>query len=185
LVALVTTAAPCGFCRQCSNELRRAEKMMVRFPHGDGWVDVTLAELLPFSFGPEDLGMSAGGWRQKPPFRCATEAQHHCLVATEAQPRWVVATEAQPRCAGWWRQKPAHHHRVVCRGLGHGSSEVVFGKPSTVSESLLTAHDEFSPTPAKWLVRRRIWVRQKGKRRFNSVGWIPASEAYGPGFDSW
>jgi cytidine deaminase len=51
-----TSAAPCGYCRQFLNELVTAGELMVVMP-GESR---RLAELLPSSFGPRDLGIRGG-----------------------------------------------------------------------------------------------------------------------------
>ena len=53
---IATSAAPCGFCRQFLNELVSAPSLQV-FTNGR---PRPLAELLPDSFGPRDLGIAAG-----------------------------------------------------------------------------------------------------------------------------
>lgn len=53
---IATSAAPCGFCRQFLNELTTANRLQVVTPGGT----TALAALLPESFGPRDLGFSAG-----------------------------------------------------------------------------------------------------------------------------
>jgi cytidine deaminase len=55
--ALAVTATPCGHCRQFLNELAGADRLAI-FSAGRG--PSTLAELLPASFGPRDLGVRAG-----------------------------------------------------------------------------------------------------------------------------
>lgn len=53
---VATSAPPCGYCRQFLNELSTASSLSIVTTAG-----VTpLAELLPASFGPHDLGVSAG-----------------------------------------------------------------------------------------------------------------------------
>lgn len=54
--AVATSAAPCGYCRQFLNELVTASDLVV---HMDG-TRHRLADLLPHSFGPRDLGVSGG-----------------------------------------------------------------------------------------------------------------------------
>jgi len=55
--ALAVTATPCGHCRQFLNELAGAGHLAIFSPSGG---PATLAELLPASFGPRDLGVRAG-----------------------------------------------------------------------------------------------------------------------------
>jgi cytidine deaminase len=53
---VATSAAPCGYCRQFLNELVTAADLRVLMPNESR----TLAELLPSSFGPRDLGVGGG-----------------------------------------------------------------------------------------------------------------------------
>ena len=53
---VATSAAPCGYCRQFLNELVTAGELTVLIP-GESH---TLAELLPSSFGPRNLGITGG-----------------------------------------------------------------------------------------------------------------------------
>ena len=55
--AIAVTAAPCGHCRQFLNEIVNGSKIRVVVI---GQEPQTLAQLLPASFGPEDLGIKAG-----------------------------------------------------------------------------------------------------------------------------
>jgi cytidine deaminase len=57
LEALAVSSAPCGFCRQLLNELAGGGQLMVLIPSHE---PIPLAELLPRSFGPGDLGIEAG-----------------------------------------------------------------------------------------------------------------------------
>ena len=54
--ALAVNASPCGHCRQFLNELGGAGALRVLVP---GMTPATLAQLLPASFGPADLGVEA------------------------------------------------------------------------------------------------------------------------------
>ncbi|NKC20734.1 MULTISPECIES: cytidine deaminase [Pseudoalteromonas] len=51
---MTINAAPCGFCRQFMNELNTAKKLEILLPTGK----TSLCDLLPTSFGPDDLGNS-------------------------------------------------------------------------------------------------------------------------------
>ena len=63
LIAVATTAAPCGHCRQFMNELRDASKMRIIIPDDSrsngmsirSHLVMPLCDLLPHSFGPLDL----------------------------------------------------------------------------------------------------------------------------------
>ena len=57
LAAIAVSAAPCGHCRQFLNELATAATLEVLVA---GRAPRLLAELLPESFGPADLGVQAG-----------------------------------------------------------------------------------------------------------------------------
>ena len=51
-------AWPCGICRQVLNEFKAGD-MRVVIGNTDGkWVEKNLSQLLPESFGPENLGLS-------------------------------------------------------------------------------------------------------------------------------
>ena len=48
---------PCGICRQFMREFSSPEKMIVIMAKSpDEWVEMTLEQLLPMSFGPDNLG---------------------------------------------------------------------------------------------------------------------------------
>ena len=53
LAAIAVTAAPCGHCRQFMNELAPDFQILVQ-----GRPAASLATLLPFAFGPKDLGVT-------------------------------------------------------------------------------------------------------------------------------
>lgn len=53
---VATSAAPCGYCRQFLNELVGAGDLIVVM----GGEERRLADLLPHSFGPRDLGVTSG-----------------------------------------------------------------------------------------------------------------------------
>lgn len=58
-VATENGGSPCGVCRQVMREF--APKMTVYITDAEGAVrETTVAELLPDSFGPEDLGRNTG-----------------------------------------------------------------------------------------------------------------------------
>jgi len=57
IVAIAVTAAPCGHCRQFLNEITGGSQIRVIVK---GRTTQTLAQLLPASFGPMDLGITAG-----------------------------------------------------------------------------------------------------------------------------
>lgn len=55
LSEMAVSAPPCGHCRQFLRESQR--NLRILLPEGEG---LNLADLLPYSFGPEDLGHSMG-----------------------------------------------------------------------------------------------------------------------------
>lgn len=57
LSVLAVSSAPCGYCRQFLNEMACAGNLKVMIPEKPV---CSLAELLPHSFGPKDLGIEAG-----------------------------------------------------------------------------------------------------------------------------
>ena len=51
-----STCAPCGICRQVMREFCQPEEFMIILSDGkNGVIEKSLEELLPLSFGPEDL----------------------------------------------------------------------------------------------------------------------------------
>ncbi|ODV85831.1 hypothetical protein CANARDRAFT_197503 [[Candida] arabinofermentans NRRL YB-2248] len=56
---LETCASPCGICRQVIREFSNDKQLPVYMFNKDGSkvIKMTIDELLPLSFGPEDLGM--------------------------------------------------------------------------------------------------------------------------------
>lgn len=53
---VATSAAPCGYCRQFLNELATAADLKIVINDEE----LALADLLPHSFGPRDLGVTGG-----------------------------------------------------------------------------------------------------------------------------
>ena len=56
-----TAAWPCGICRQVLREFGDLSMPVIVGQRGQGFRVKTLGELLPESFGPEDLGVSGDG----------------------------------------------------------------------------------------------------------------------------
>lgn len=54
---LAVTASPCGHCRQFLNELDSRQQVSVLLPDS---APLTITQLLPDAFGPENLGISSG-----------------------------------------------------------------------------------------------------------------------------
>ncbi len=77
LLAIATSAAPCGFCRQFMLELPEPRPQLILADHGS----VTLDELLPWSFGPTQLGRTPQLLRSGPHGLTLTEATEDPLVA--------------------------------------------------------------------------------------------------------
>ena len=50
---IAVNAAPCGFCRQFLHEMSTSNELNILFPEDN---QMLLSELLPFAFGPNDLG---------------------------------------------------------------------------------------------------------------------------------
>ena len=65
---LAVSASPCGHCRQFLNELDNASRLRILIPEK---APATLAELLPASFGPSDLGITGR----------LLDTDHHALTA--------------------------------------------------------------------------------------------------------
>jgi cytidine deaminase len=57
--SIAVTAAPCGHCRQFMKEISRGSEIEILV---EGKAPATLAELLPFAFGPADLGFKNGAF---------------------------------------------------------------------------------------------------------------------------
>ena len=55
VLKIAISDAPCGYCRQFMNELSTADSLEILLPERD----FNLHELLPYSFGPKDLGNEA------------------------------------------------------------------------------------------------------------------------------
>ncbi|MCB8879662.1 cytidine deaminase [Acidisoma cellulosilytica] len=58
LTRIAVSARPCGHCRQFMNEFSGNESLLILDPGGDRQ---SLSELLPFRFGPADLGEAPAG----------------------------------------------------------------------------------------------------------------------------
>ncbi len=63
ITAIAVTAAPCGHCRQFLNEITDRSSIRILV---DGQPVHTLDTLLPASFGPQDLGITAGMMSRTP-----------------------------------------------------------------------------------------------------------------------
>lgn len=57
IVKMTASARPCGHCRQFLNELSEASALEVLLPEGNV---IKLTELLPYAFGPKELGVRGG-----------------------------------------------------------------------------------------------------------------------------
>jgi cytidine deaminase len=103
---LYCTHVPCGMCRQFLAELPNHEALNIWCPQiKDG---ITLAKLLPHSFGPADLGVSAGllsrGDRNPIYLGSASEAREVDLALAmvaelAAQRSWAPYTKSYAGCA--------------------------------------------------------------------------------------
>ncbi|MBE0361559.1 MULTISPECIES: cytidine deaminase [Pseudoalteromonas] len=62
ILKIAISDAPCGYCRQFMNELADAKEFDILLPNQQ----FTLAELLPHSFGPTDLGNEFSLFNPKP-----------------------------------------------------------------------------------------------------------------------
>lgn len=76
---LAVTAMPCGHCRQFLQELAHGDDLLVRVRKArvspasdasDTWEEHRLPDLLPFPFGPEELGRSSTLLEQARPAQC-------------------------------------------------------------------------------------------------------------------
>lgn len=101
---VAVSAPPCGHCRQFLREIQIRSPLTIELPQG---VCLTLEELLPHSFGPEDLGSQSGLLEvtdQLPP-RTATEPE--AMAREAALCSWSPYTRTQSgvalRCGQrWW-----------------------------------------------------------------------------------
>jgi cytidine deaminase len=77
LVCIALSAAPCGHCRQFLNEIDNGQSIQILIPNRS---PLKLSELLPESFGPQDLGFRGGLLNTLP----MLEANHACPVTAKA-----------------------------------------------------------------------------------------------------
>jgi len=94
LVALAVTHAPCGHCRQFLNEMTDAAQLRILI---EGQPVRTLADLLPASFGPSDLG-SGSGLLDSPPakLRLLSDEDELSLAALQAASRAYAPYSKSP-----------------------------------------------------------------------------------------
>ena len=120
LSALAVTAMPCGHCRQFMQELGGAAAMriVVHAPSSTSdTYDGKLGALLPFAFGPGDLGKMTLGERHCPPLAvvdacCASEALDDGSDASERSrdgARADVAAAVPPLAAAALRVAQGSH----------------------------------------------------------------------------
>ncbi len=87
LKALAVSAEPCGHCRQFLNELNHKESLKILIPNKP---PISLEQLLPRSFGPQDLGVRSallGQSRNQVALRHALLSSPLILAALEAAKR--------------------------------------------------------------------------------------------------
>jgi len=97
--AIAVTAAPCGHCRQFLNEITDGSRIRIVVA---GQPVRTLADLLPASFGPRDLGIAAGMSTSPPAqLRLASESDDPAVKsALEAASRaYAPYSKAPSGCA--------------------------------------------------------------------------------------
>jgi cytidine deaminase len=87
LARIAVSARPCGHCRQFMNEFSGRERLVVLDPGGERQ---GLSELLPFSFGPADLGQSGAG----------PESGQRLVITEDEAPAADAAHLAALRAAG-------------------------------------------------------------------------------------
>eukprot|EP00941_MAST-03F_sp_MAST-3F-sp1_P001398 g1398.t1 len=78
IVMIAVNAAPCGHCRQFLNELETPFKVKICIVNLN--INETLADLLPYSFGPRDLGSNInllGKMNNKLTFRKNSNGNHN------------------------------------------------------------------------------------------------------------
>lgn len=97
--ALAVTAAPCGHCRQFLNELAGGGAIRIIV---EGQPPRSLADLLPASFGPRDLGIDTGMLAAPPVELRFADPKNDALIkqALDAASRsWAPYTKALAGCA--------------------------------------------------------------------------------------
>jgi len=99
LTALAVTDAPCGHCRQFLNELTGGLKLQIIVPDQKSR---TLEDLLPSSFGPQDLGVT-GGLLNSPPAELHLTSRAKDALAQDAlvaaSRAYAPYTKAHSGCA--------------------------------------------------------------------------------------
>ena len=138
LLELEVTHAPCGHCRQFLREL--AAPLTVILPKGR----YSLDELLPYSFGPDDLGVS-GGMLAHPSVLSGSGAE---LARAAAEKSWSpysgMRAGVAVRCGEQWfggsylenaafnpSLNPAQYALILARAAGF----------TAVDESLFSGHE--------------------------------------------
>ena len=116
ITALAVSAVPCGHCRQFLNELPGGESLDLFLP---GNKRLTLARLLPESFGPKDLGQKGGPFGTRPAAlalpgvpageaeRLALDAARHGYAPYSSAPSGVVIVARGGMYAGSYIENAA------------------------------------------------------------------------------
>lgn len=101
LEVVAVSAPPCGFCRQFLRELQTRTPLSIVFADGARY---PLGELLPHSFGPEDLGQQTGMLERQRPLPQGQVGMELARVA--ALGSWAPYTESLAgvalRCGERW-----------------------------------------------------------------------------------
>lgn len=93
--AIAVTAAPCGHCRQFLRELTLHEDMQVFIAKAPA---MTLSELLPHAFGPNDLGLKQGALPAR---------RSHMSLSGSAESIALQATKAAQLAYSPYTQSPS------------------------------------------------------------------------------
>lgn len=135
LTHIATSAPPCGHCRQFLREF--GADLTILLPGG---ATPTLAELLPYNFGPEDLGqpaglLSAGVIHEQPHLQGAGLAE--AAAVRSWAPYSKTLSGVAIRCGEHWfpgsylenaafnpSLNPLHYALVVAHSQGHHSADV-------------------------------------------------------------
>lgn len=115
---LAVNAAPCGHCRQFLNELPASGELRVLIADAPG---STLAELLPMSFGPADLGcttplfshfdhgLSHPAAKSDPVVAAAMAAANKCYTPYTASPAGVTLQGQHGHFSGGYIENAAYN----------------------------------------------------------------------------
>jgi cytidine deaminase len=150
LLELHITHAPCGHCRQFLREL--AAPLTVVLPNGR----FTLDELLPYSFGPDDLGVSGGMLSGAAPLSGSGAELAQAAAEQSWSPYSGMRAGVAVRCGDQWfagsylenaafnpSLNPAQYALIVARAAGFTAVDesVFYGDEGLYGASLAVLPD--------------------------------------------